>query len=76
MGLWYPKEIRFTLKAFADADYAGCHDTRRSTSGSAQFLGHRLVKGRTVADSIAERLKRPTAYKFRQIAVSLLSWYN
>ncbi|GKB86166.1 hypothetical protein Tco_0958438 [Tanacetum coccineum] len=26
-----------------DADYAGCHDTRRSTSGSAQFLGHRLV---------------------------------
>ncbi|GJS55415.1 integrase, catalytic region, zinc finger, CCHC-type containing protein [Tanacetum coccineum] len=25
------------------ADYAGCHDTRRSTSGSAQFLGHRLV---------------------------------
>ncbi|GKB57034.1 hypothetical protein Tco_0913220 [Tanacetum coccineum] len=29
--------------------------------------------GRNVADSIAERLKRPTAYKFRQIAVSLLS---
>ncbi|GKE81606.1 retrovirus-related pol polyprotein from transposon TNT 1-94 [Tanacetum coccineum] len=28
---------------FRDADYAGCHDTRRSTSGSAQFLGHRLV---------------------------------
>ncbi|GJX32230.1 copia protein [Tanacetum coccineum] len=26
-----------------NADYAGCHDTRRSTSGSAQFLGHRLV---------------------------------
>ncbi|GJZ53986.1 retrovirus-related pol polyprotein from transposon TNT 1-94 [Tanacetum coccineum] len=33
----------FALKAFADADCAGCHDTRRSTSGSAQFLGHRLV---------------------------------
>ncbi|GJT00740.1 retrovirus-related pol polyprotein from transposon TNT 1-94 [Tanacetum coccineum] len=97
-----------------DDDLAGCHDTRRSTSGSAQFLGHRLVswsskkqkstaistygvitiapiqvavlkssdaiqtqsmdlrstkipmsKGRTVADSIAERLTRPTAYKFK-----------
>ncbi|GJW74907.1 hypothetical protein Tco_0134277 [Tanacetum coccineum] len=23
--------------------HMGCHDTRRSTSGSAQFLGHRLV---------------------------------
>ncbi|GJR46136.1 retrovirus-related pol polyprotein from transposon TNT 1-94 [Tanacetum coccineum] len=26
-----------------DADYAGCQDTRRSTSGSAQFLGDKLV---------------------------------
>ncbi|GJT66859.1 retrovirus-related pol polyprotein from transposon TNT 1-94 [Tanacetum coccineum] len=43
MGLWYPKDSGFELKAFADANYAGCHDTRRSTSGSAQFLGHRLV---------------------------------
>nr|GEW79973.1 hypothetical protein [Tanacetum cinerariifolium] len=29
--------------AFADADHAGCQDTRRSTSGSMQFLGERLV---------------------------------
>ncbi|GJZ67204.1 retrovirus-related pol polyprotein from transposon TNT 1-94 [Tanacetum coccineum] len=26
-----------------DADHAGCQDTRRSTSGSAQFLGDKLV---------------------------------
>ncbi|GKE05455.1 hypothetical protein Tco_1397473, partial [Tanacetum coccineum] len=26
------------LTAYVDADYAGCQDTRRSTSGSAQFL--------------------------------------
>ncbi|GJU83759.1 hypothetical protein Tco_1286124 [Tanacetum coccineum] len=31
------------LTAFADADHAGCQDTRRSTSGSMQFLGDRLV---------------------------------
>ncbi|GKG31354.1 retrovirus-related pol polyprotein from transposon TNT 1-94, partial [Tanacetum coccineum] len=31
------------LTAFADADHAGCHDTRRSTSGSIQLLGDRLV---------------------------------
>nr|GFA48546.1 retrovirus-related Pol polyprotein from transposon TNT 1-94 [Tanacetum cinerariifolium] len=35
MVLWYPKDSGFKLIAFADADYAGCHDTRRSTSGSA-----------------------------------------
>nr|GEZ50031.1 retrovirus-related Pol polyprotein from transposon TNT 1-94 [Tanacetum cinerariifolium] len=43
MGLWYPKDFGFALTAFANADYAGCQDTRRSTSGSAQFLGGRLV---------------------------------
>nr|GEW44079.1 retrotransposon protein, putative, unclassified [Tanacetum cinerariifolium] len=31
------------LTAFADADHAGCQDTRRSTSGSVQFLGERLI---------------------------------
>nr|GEZ89902.1 retrovirus-related Pol polyprotein from transposon TNT 1-94 [Tanacetum cinerariifolium] len=30
-------------RAFADVDHAGCQDTRRSTSGSLQFLGHRLI---------------------------------
>ncbi|GKE04772.1 hypothetical protein Tco_1396790 [Tanacetum coccineum] len=28
---------------YRDTDHAGCQDTRRSTSGSAQFLGDRLV---------------------------------
>nr|GEW47199.1 hypothetical protein [Tanacetum cinerariifolium] len=31
------------LTAFADADHAGCQDTRRNTSGSVQFLGERLI---------------------------------
>nr|GEV08654.1 hypothetical protein [Tanacetum cinerariifolium] len=31
------------LTAYADADHAGCQDTRRSTSRSAQFLGDKLV---------------------------------
>nr|GFA14454.1 uncharacterized mitochondrial protein AtMg00810-like [Tanacetum cinerariifolium] len=33
-GLWYPKDSSVALTAFADADHAGCQDTRRSTSGS------------------------------------------
>ncbi|GJZ22129.1 hypothetical protein Tco_0559168 [Tanacetum coccineum] len=43
MGLWYPKDSGFALRAFADANYAGCQDTRRSTLGSAQFLGDKLL---------------------------------
>ncbi|GJX83679.1 retrovirus-related pol polyprotein from transposon TNT 1-94 [Tanacetum coccineum] len=31
------------INNISDADHAGCQDTRRSTSGSMQFLGDRLV---------------------------------
>nr|GEU51092.1 uncharacterized mitochondrial protein AtMg00810-like [Tanacetum cinerariifolium] len=43
MGLWYLKDTAMALTAYADADHAGCQDTRRRTSGSAQFLGDKLV---------------------------------
>ncbi|GJX37547.1 retrovirus-related pol polyprotein from transposon TNT 1-94 [Tanacetum coccineum] len=43
MGLWYSKDTSMSLIAYADADHAGCQVTRRSTSGSAQFLGDKLV---------------------------------
>nr|GFA66958.1 hypothetical protein [Tanacetum cinerariifolium] len=42
-GLWYPKDTAMALTAYADAYHAGCQDTRRSTSGSAQFLGDKLI---------------------------------
>nr|GEV37592.1 putative ribonuclease H-like domain-containing protein [Tanacetum cinerariifolium] len=29
-GLWYPKNTAMALTAYADADYAGCQDTRRN----------------------------------------------
>ncbi|GJW42973.1 hypothetical protein Tco_0071772 [Tanacetum coccineum] len=31
------------LTAYPNADHAGCQDTRRSTLGSAQFLGDKLI---------------------------------
>ncbi|GJZ18508.1 retrovirus-related pol polyprotein from transposon TNT 1-94 [Tanacetum coccineum] len=36
-------DTAMVLTTYADADHAGCQDTRRSTSGSAQFLGDKLV---------------------------------
>nr|GFD25147.1 uncharacterized mitochondrial protein AtMg00810-like [Tanacetum cinerariifolium] len=42
-GLWYPKDSSVALTAFADVDHAGYQDTRRSTSGSVQFLEERLI---------------------------------
>ncbi|GJZ09098.1 retrovirus-related pol polyprotein from transposon TNT 1-94 [Tanacetum coccineum] len=42
-GLWYSKDSAITLTAFADADHASCLYTRRSTSGSMQLLGDKIV---------------------------------
>nr|GFA06630.1 uncharacterized mitochondrial protein AtMg00810-like [Tanacetum cinerariifolium] len=43
LGLWYPKDSGFDLSAYSDADHARCHLDRKSTSGSVQFLGDKLV---------------------------------
>nr|GEY04437.1 hypothetical protein [Tanacetum cinerariifolium] len=43
MGLWYSNDSCITLTVYTDVDHAGCQYTRQSTSGSAQFLGDKLV---------------------------------
>nr|GEU66596.1 hypothetical protein [Tanacetum cinerariifolium]GEV81831.1 hypothetical protein [Tanacetum cinerariifolium] len=37
------EDFGFELTEFSDADYSGCKDTFRSTSGGAQFLGEKLL---------------------------------
>ena len=59
MGLWYPRDSDFTLIGYSDADFSGCKIDRKSTSGSCQFLGGRLVswfskKQKSISTSTAE----------------------
>ncbi|GKB24790.1 hypothetical protein Tco_0864191, partial [Tanacetum coccineum] len=35
MGLWYTKDSGFEPTGFSDADYVGCKDTFKSTSGES-----------------------------------------
>ncbi|GJX92771.1 retrovirus-related pol polyprotein from transposon TNT 1-94 [Tanacetum coccineum] len=37
------EDTAVALTAYTDADHAGCQDTRRSTSGGAQFLRDKLI---------------------------------
>lgn len=39
LGLWEPSKDSFSLRAYSDADWAGCIDDKMSTSGGAFFLG-------------------------------------
>nr|GFC68506.1 hypothetical protein [Tanacetum cinerariifolium] len=38
MGLWYPKDTDFELTTFSDSDHAGCLDSRKITSGEAEYV--------------------------------------
>ncbi|KAM2767079.1 hypothetical protein COP1_022920 [Malus domestica] len=74
-GLLY-KPSPLTLTAFADADYAGDPDNRRSTGGHCIFLGDNLIswsskKQRGVSRSSTEAEYRQLAYTSAH-----LSWFH
>ncbi|KAK6160850.1 hypothetical protein DH2020_004231 [Rehmannia glutinosa] len=59
VDLWYPKKGGFRLIGYSDSYYAGCRVDRKSTSGTCQMLGNRLVswfskKQNSIATSTAE----------------------
>nr|GEV02024.1 hypothetical protein [Tanacetum cinerariifolium] len=43
LGLWYPRDSPFDLKAFSNSDYARASLNRKSTTGGCQFLRKRLI---------------------------------
>jgi hypothetical protein len=66
-GLHINSSSPTTLTAYSDADWAGCPDTRRSTSGYCVFLGNNLVSWSskrqvTVSRSSAEAEYRAVAH--------------
>ena len=59
VGLWYPKDSGMSLVGYSYADYVGSMLDRKSTSGTCQFLGTRLIswfskKQNSIATSTTE----------------------
>jgi hypothetical protein len=50
-GLWYPKGKDLSLMAYTDADWVGCIDDRRSTSGATFYLGECLLSSLSKKES-------------------------
>nr|GEV16861.1 copia protein [Tanacetum cinerariifolium] len=44
VGLWYTKDSGFELTGFSDADYPGCKDTFKSTSGAENLAADHLSR--------------------------------
>nr|GEU74770.1 hypothetical protein [Tanacetum cinerariifolium] len=65
MYLIFSRPDLYLLRAYvADADHAGCQDTRKSTSGSMQLLGDRLEQ---VENGVVELYFVRTAYQLAYI---------
>lgn len=57
--IWYPRDDGLELVDYSDLDFEGCNIDQKSTSGTCQFLGHKLIiwfskKQHSVATSIVE----------------------
>ncbi|XP_030922730.1 uncharacterized protein LOC115949586 [Quercus lobata] len=42
-GIWYSRDLNECLAGYSDADWAGCIDDRKSTSGGCFYFGNNLM---------------------------------
>jgi hypothetical protein len=62
------------LVVYTDADWAGCPDTRRSTSGYAMFLGDNLVSWSAKRQTVVSRSSAEAEYHAVANGVAEATW--
>ena len=73
-GLVIPRSSPTQLIVYTDADWAGCPDTRRSTSGYAVFLGGSLVSWSSKRQHTVSRSSAEAEYRAVANGVAEASW--
>jgi histone deacetylase 1/2 len=73
-GLHITKSSSLDITAYSDADWAGCPDTRRSTSGYCVFLGDNLVAWSSKRQPTVSRSSAEAEYRAVANAVSETCW--
>lgn len=74
MGLHIHRSSKSDLVVYSDADWAGCPDTRRSTSGYAVFLGDNLVSWSSKRQVTVSRSSAEAEYRAIANAVAEVTW--
>jgi len=74
LGLQLRTATSPTITAYSDADWAGCPDTRRSTSGFCIFIGNSLVSWSSKRQTTVSRSSAEAEYRAIANAVVECSW--
>lgn len=74
LGLLLRPSAPAELTVYSDADWAGCPDTRKSTSGYAVFLGDNLVSWSSKRQNTISRSSAEVEYRVVANAVAEASW--
>ncbi|CAL1369237.1 unnamed protein product [Linum trigynum] len=74
LGMFLPSSGSLVLQAFSDSDYAGCVDTRRSTTGWCIRLGESFVSWRCKKQDRVSKSSTETEYRAMSDVASELVW--
>jgi len=74
LGLLLRPSTQSDLLVYSDAHWAGCPDTRKSTSGYAVFLGDNLVSWSSKRQNAVSRSSAEAEYRAIANAVAEVSW--
>ncbi|CAA7042103.1 unnamed protein product [Microthlaspi erraticum] len=75
-GMHIKKDKELTLHAFCDSDYAGCKQTRRSTTGFCTMLGSNLISWSAKRQQTVSKSSTEAEYRALTATAQELTWLS